>query len=76
MDARKVFKRKWLSKKLEVFKRLFPAGSVQIKQCEDDILDYDSREIKAETDKYLEFLRENDEKPTRVFVNLGKMCRL
>jgi hypothetical protein len=48
VDARKVFKRKWLAKKLEVFKRLFPAGSVQIKQCEDDILDYDSREIKAE----------------------------
>jgi hypothetical protein len=55
VDARKVFKRKWLAKKLEVFKRLFPAGSVQIKQCEDDILDYDSRELKAETDKYLEF---------------------
>jgi len=72
VDARKVFKRKWLAKKLEVFKRLFPVGSVQIKQCEDDILDYDSREIKAETDKYLEFLRENNEKPTRGFCKLGK----
>jgi exonuclease III len=72
VDARRTFKRKWLAKKLEIFKRLFAAGSVQIKQCEDDILDYDSREIKAETDKYLEFLRQNNEKPTRGFCKLGK----
>ncbi len=72
IDSRKVFKRKWLAKKLEVFKRLFPPGAVQIKQCEDDILDYDSLELKAETDKYLEFLRENNEKPTRGFCKLGK----
>jgi hypothetical protein len=45
---------------------------VQIKQCEDDILDYDSLELKAETDKYLEFLRANNEKPTRGFCKLGK----
>jgi hypothetical protein len=35
-------------------------------------LDYDSRELKKETDKYLEFLRENNEKPTRGFCKLGK----
>jgi hypothetical protein len=61
-----------VSKKLEVFKGLFPPGAVQIKQCEDDILDYDSLELKAETDKYLEFLRANNEKPTRGFCKLGK----
>ncbi len=57
VDARRVFKRKWLAKKVEIFKRLFAPGAAQIKQCEDDILDYDSLEIKAETDRYLEFLR-------------------
>jgi hypothetical protein len=72
MDSRKLYKRKWLAKKLEVFKRLFPANAPQIKQCEDDILDYDSRELKKETDKYLEFLQENNEKPTRGFCKLGK----
>jgi hypothetical protein len=72
IDSRKLYKRKWLAKKLEVFKRLFQAGSPQIKQCEDDILDFDSRELKKETDKYLEFLRENNEKPTRGFCKLGK----
>jgi hypothetical protein len=72
VDARRVFKRKWLAKKLEIFKRLFAPGAAQIKQCEDDILDYDSLEIKAETDKYLEFLRENKEKPTKGFCKLGK----
>ncbi len=72
LDSRKLYKRKWLAKKLEVFKRLFPANAQQIKQCEDDILDYDSRELKKETDKYLEFLRENNEKPTRGFCKLGK----
>jgi hypothetical protein len=72
IDSRKLYKRKWLAKKLEVFKRLFQAGSPQIKQREDDILDYDSRELKKETDKYLEFLRENNEKPTRGFYKLGK----
>ncbi len=35
-------------------------------------MDYDSRELKKETDKYLEFLRENNEKPTRGFCKLGK----
>ncbi len=72
VDARRVFKRKWLAKKQEIFKRLFAPGAVQIKQCEEDILDYDSLEIKAETDKYLEFLRENNEKPTKGFCKLGK----
>jgi hypothetical protein len=72
IDSRKVYKRKWLAKKLEVFKRLFPLDSVQVKQCEDDILEYDSLELKIETDKYLEFLRANNEKPTRGFCNLGK----
>jgi len=72
IDSRKLFKRKWLAKKLEVFRRLFPPGAVQIKQCEDDILNYDSLDLKAETDKYLEFLRENNEKPTKGFCKLGK----
>ncbi len=72
IDSRKVYKRKWLAKKLEVFKRLFQLGSPQIKQCEDDILEYDSLELKKETDNYLEFLRENNENPTRGFCKLGK----
>jgi hypothetical protein len=72
LDGRKTYKRKWLAKKLEVFRRLFPPGSVQIKQCEDNILDYDSKELEVETDKYLEFLRENNEKPTKGFCKLGK----
>ena len=46
IDSRKTYKRKWLAKKLEVFKRIFQDGSPQIKQCEDDILDYDSLELK------------------------------
>ncbi len=72
IDSRKLYKRKWLEKKLEVFKRLFQTGSPQVKQCEDDILDFDSRELKRETDKNLEFLRENNEKPTKGFCKLGK----
>jgi hypothetical protein len=72
IDSRKLYKRKWLEKKLEVFKRLFQTGSPQVKQCEDDILDFDARELKRETDKYLEFLRKNNEKPTKGFCKLGK----
>jgi hypothetical protein len=72
IDSRKVYKLKWLAKKLEVFKRLFPLDSIQVRQCEEDILNYDSLELKFETDKYLEFLRANNEKPTRGFCKLGK----
>jgi len=65
-----------LIKKHEVFKRLFPPGSAEIKMCEEDILACDSLELKAETDKYLRFLHENNERPTRGFCKLDNNKKL
>ena len=39
-----------------------------------DLLDYDSNNVREETSKYVNFLKANNEKPTRKFCRLGKDC--
>jgi hypothetical protein len=39
-----------------------------------DLLTYDSNRVREETGKYINFLRANNEKPTRKFCRLGKEC--
>jgi len=57
-----------------VFTELFGKGSVQSRQCEEDLLNHDSNKIREEANKYVAFLRANNEKPTSRFCKLGKDC--
>ncbi len=51
---------------------LLGKDSIQCKESEEDILQHDSERLKDDTSKYIQFLRENNEKPTRKFCKLGK----
>ncbi len=46
--------------------------SEQYKQCEENILEYDSQQLREKTDKYVQFLLDNNEKATRKFCAIGK----
>jgi len=68
----KTYKRNWLLNKIKVFEELFGRGSEQHKACEEDLINLDSAELREETNKYLRFLIDNNEKPTRKFCSIGK----
>ena len=64
--------RVWLVKKVENFTRLFGKEANVTKQCVEELTEYDSVRGREETDKYVRYLIENNEKPTRDFCSLGK----
>jgi hypothetical protein len=72
IDKDKKYKREWLVNKVKVFKETFGKNSVQGKQCEEDLLAFDSTRLREETNKYVRFLKENNEKATRKFCKIGK----
>ncbi len=74
IDKDNKYKRRWLVSKLRAFSEVFGKESEQSKQCEDDLLEYDSSRLRDDTNKYVTFLRQNNEKPTRKFCRLGKDC--
>jgi hypothetical protein len=53
---------------------VFGKESEQSKQCEEDLLEYDSCRLREDTNKYINFLKQNNEKPTKKFCRLGKDC--
>jgi len=66
------YMRVWLVKKVENFTRLFGKEANVTKQCVEELTEYDSVRGREETDKYVRYLIENNEKPTRDFCSLGK----
>ena len=72
IDKDSKYKRNWLVSKIKVYREIFGRDSAQNKQCEEDLLEYDSNKLREDTNKYLRFLRDNNEKPTRKFCNLGR----
>ena len=74
IDKDSKYKRRWLVSKVRMFTEICGKGSPQSKQCEEDLLDYDSNNVREETSKYVNFLKTNNEKPTRKFCRLGKDC--
>jgi len=72
IDRDNKYKREWLLSRRKVYEEIYGKGSVQYKESEDDILQHDSERLKEDTSKYMQFLRENNEKPTRKFCKLGK----
>jgi exonuclease III len=74
IDKDNKYKRRWLVSKLRAFSEVFGKESEQSKQCEEDLLEYDSSRLRDDTNKYVAFLRQNNEKPTRKFCRLGKDC--
>jgi hypothetical protein len=72
LEKDKKYRREWLLNKVKVFTETFGKDSVQGKQCEEDLLAYDSLKLREETNKYIRFLKENNEKATRKFCKLGK----
>jgi len=57
-----------------VYTELFGRGSEQSKQCEEDLLTYDSNRVREDTSKYMQFFKANNEKPTGTFCKLGRDC--
>ena len=51
---------------------IYGKNSEQSKECEEDLLNHDSMQLREDTGKYIQFLRENNEKPTRKFCKLGR----
>ncbi len=47
---------------------------VVCRQCEEDLLSYDSNKVREDANKYIAFLKANNEKPTSKFCKLGKDC--
>ena len=74
IDKDNKYTRKWLVSKVRVYTDLFGKGSEQSKQCEEDLLTYDSNKIREDTNKYMVFLKANNEKPTSKFCKLGRDC--
>ena len=74
IDKDNKYKRRWLVSKLKAFSKVFGKESEQSKQCEEDLLEYDSSRLRDDRNKYVAFLRQNNEKPTRKFCRLGKDC--
>ncbi len=74
IDRDNKYRRKWLVSKIKSFTEIFGKDSAQSKQCEEDLLTFDSNMIREETNKYVKFLQANNEKPTRKFCRLGKSC--
>ncbi len=74
IDRDNKYKRRWLVSKVHVFTELFGTGSEQSKQCEEDLLTYDSNMIREEANKYMAFLKANNEKLTSKFCKLGRDC--
>ncbi len=74
IDSDSKYRRKLLVSKVRMFTEIFGKNSDQSKQCEEDLLAYDSNKVREETGKYVNFLRANNEKPTRKFCKLGKEC--
>ncbi len=72
LDRDRKYKKKWLEGNAKVIKEMFGANSEQYKQCEENILEYDSQQIKEKTDKYIKLLQDNNEKATRKFCSIGK----
>ncbi len=72
LDKDRKYKRKWLEKRIGVYEQLFGKGSEQHKQCEEDLIQHDTSQLKEETSKYIRFMQENNEKKTRKFCKLGK----
>jgi len=73
IDKDEKYTRKWLVSKVRVFTELFGKGSTQSRQCE-NLLNHDSNKVREEANKYVSFLRANNEKPTSRFCKLGKDC--
>jgi hypothetical protein len=74
IDRDSKYKRRWLVSKLRSFSMVFGKDSEQSKQCEEDLLEYDSLRLREDTNKYIKFLKQNNEKPTKKFCRLGKDC--
>jgi exonuclease III len=74
LDRDNRYKRDWLVSKIRVYTELFGRGSEQSKQCEEDLLTYDSNRVREDTNKYMLFLKANNEKPTSKFCKLGRDC--
>ncbi len=74
LDRDRKYRRKWLEANASVIKGLFGKESQQYKQCEDNILAHDTNQLRVETNKYIKFLNDNNEKATRKFCKLGKTC--
>ncbi len=72
LDKDSKYKREWLLSRRKVYAEIFGKDSTQYKESEEDILQHDSERLREETGKYMQFLRENNEKPTRKFCKLGK----
>jgi hypothetical protein len=72
IDADRKYKRKWLLSRGKVYQEICGKNSEQCKECEEELLNHDSMKLREDTGKYIQFLRENNEKPTRKFCRLGK----
>jgi hypothetical protein len=72
IDADRKYKREWLLSRRKVCQEIYGKNSEQSKECEDDLLNHDSMQLREDTGKYIQFLRENNEKPTRKFCRLGR----
>jgi len=72
LDRDSRYKREWLLSRRRVYAEIYGKDSVQYRESEEDILQHDSDRLKDDTSKYMQFLRENNEKPTRKFCKLGK----
>jgi hypothetical protein len=72
IDADRKYKREWLLSRRKVCQEIYGKSSEQSKECEEELLNHDSLQLREDTGKYIQFLRDNNEKPTRKFCRLGK----
>ncbi|MFN9905068.1 MAG: hypothetical protein ACK56F_02940, partial [bacterium] len=64
IDADRKYRREWLLSRRKVCQEIYGKNSEQSKESEEELLNHDSLQLREDTGKYLQFLRENNEKPT------------